>query len=243
MEALTDFPKVYCPFIRRRYKVINGFKEHGSKLKLREPVVYLVTNEINPGYEWVFTDKEVRAVEKLDGTNVKLKNENGRLVSLMNRKNIVDPLQIMKGKTFIIEGVFHAIQKGYVKESGEQAGECIGPKLQSNPYNISYHTWYPFELAYENLFYKSFYEHERTFDNWSNWFQNFLRSRFYMKAHKCGFEEAPFAEGVIFTSMSRKTAGQTHMAKLRRDMFRWYYEPLLEIGEELPPVADEDIES
>lgn len=64
-----------------------------------------------------------------------------------------------------------------------------------------------------------------------------------MKAHKCGFEEAPFAEGVIFTSVSRKTAGQTHMAKLRRDMFRWYYEPLLEIGEELPPVADEDIES
>lgn len=242
MEILSDFPKVQCPFIRKRYKVTKGFKEHGSKLKLREPVVYLVTNEVNPGFEWVFQDAEVRAVEKLDGTNVKVKTENGRLISLMNRKNVIDPLQIMKGKTFIIEGIFHAIQKGYITESGEQAGECLGPKLQGNPYNIPYHTWYPFSLAYEYLFYKSFYEHERTFENWSNWFKDFLRSRYYMKQHKCTFAEAPFAEGVVFTSIRRKEAGETHMAKLRRDMFRWYYEPLLEIGEELPPPANDDLD-
>lgn len=240
MEALSDFPKVSCPFIRKRYKVTRGFKEHGSKLKLREPVVYLVSNEINPGFEWVFSEPDVRAVEKLDGTNVKVKTENGRLVSLMNRKNIVDPLQIMKGKTFIVEGIFHAIQKGYIKEFGEQAGECLGPKLQNNPYNLPYHTWYPFELAYENLFYKSFYEHERTFENWSSWFEKFLYSRFYMKANKCKLEESPFAEGVVFTSMIRKAAGQTYMAKLRRDMFRWFYEPLLEIGEELPALESEE---
>jgi len=89
--------------------------------------------------------KMLSPAKKLDGTNVKLKTENGRLISLMNRKNLIDPLQIMKGKTFIIEGVFRAIQKGYIESDGVQAGEVIGPKLQGNPYRLDNHIWYPFE--------------------------------------------------------------------------------------------------
>ena len=62
---LTDFPKLYCPFIRQTFKVnVEQWKKHGSRLQLREPLAYLVVNRINPGYEWVFEDPETIAVEK-----------------------------------------------------------------------------------------------------------------------------------------------------------------------------------
>jgi len=226
MEALSNFPKIECPFIRKNFEV-NGddWKKYGRELELREPKVYLVVNEINPGYEWIFEDKDIIASEKLNGTNVKLKTEDGRLVSLMNRKNMIDPLQIMKGKTFIIEGIFRAIQKGYIEENGEQAGEVIGPKLQRNPYSLDNHIWYPFSKAVKHLSYRSFYEHDKTFDNWSSWFKNYLISRF---AAKRG-EKNVMAEGIVFYSLKRKAENKTYMAKLRRDMFDWFYSDKIEI--------------
>ena len=121
-RTLLDFPKLHCPFIRQTFKVNEeDFKKYGSQLKLRKPEVYLVVDRVNPGYEWVLDDAETIAVEKLDGTNVKILTERGRLVAVQNRLNVVDPLQVMKGKTFIIEGIFQAIGKGYVQEDGEQA--------------------------------------------------------------------------------------------------------------------------
>ena len=158
-------------------------------------------------------------------SNVKLKTENGRLISLMNRKNLIDPLQIMKGKTFIIEGVFRAVQKGYIEENGEQAGEMIGPKIQSNPYNLDNHIWYPFTKAVKHLSYRSFYEHDRTFDNWSSWFKDYLISRF---AAKLG-EKNVMAEGIVFYSLKRKAEGKTYMAKLRRNMYEWFYSDKIKI--------------
>ncbi len=54
---LSDFPKIECPFVRKTYNVnIDDFKEHGSALQLRTPEVYLVTDEINSGFEWVLND-------------------------------------------------------------------------------------------------------------------------------------------------------------------------------------------
>jgi len=220
MEELTDFPRMYCPFVRKTYKVnIEDWEKYGRELQLRSPEVRIVLNEINPGYEWVFDDKDTIAVEKLDGTNVKLKTEDGRLVSLYNRKNPIDPLQIMKGKTFIIEGVFRAIQKGYIHKDGIQVGEVIGPKLQGNPYKIDNHIWYPFEKAIDHLYYKSFHQHDRTFENWSSWFKDYLVSRYATKRGHKGV----FAEGVVFYNLKRKQEGKSYMAKLRRNMFDWYY--------------------
>jgi len=107
MEKLSNFPKIHCQFIRKNFEVNKDqWKKYGRKLQLREPKVYLATDEINPGYDWVFDDPNTFAVEQLDGTNVKLKTENGRLVALQNRMNVIDPLQIIKGKTFILEGIF-----------------------------------------------------------------------------------------------------------------------------------------
>ena len=228
MDLLSDFPKIECPFVRKTFPVNKDhFKQHGRKLQLRNPEVYLVTDEINPGYEWVLDDPETIAVEKLDGTNVKLKTEDGRLMALQNRKNVFDPLQILKGKAFIIEGVFTAIQKGFVEDNLEQAGEVIGPKLQGNPYNLDNHIWYPFEKAIKHLKYKSFHEHERTLENFSQWFKSHLKSLHHSK--RVGYDNADFAEGVIFYNLKRKAENKSYMAKLRRDMFDWYYSDKIEI--------------
>jgi len=231
MIELSDFPKIHCPFKRKVFKVnIEDWKKYGRELQLRTPEVYLAIDEVNPGYEWVFEDKDVIASEKLNGTNCKIKTKKGRLVGFMNRKNIIDPLQVMKGKTYLIEGVFRAIQKGYVKASGEQAGEVIGPKIQGNPYKLNNHIWYPFTKAVKHLAYKSFYAHARTFDNWSSWFKEHLMSRF---ATKRG-EKDVMAEGIVFYSLKRKAEGKVYMAKLRRDMYFWRYSDKIEIYQKSP---------
>jgi hypothetical protein len=230
MQMMSDFPKVHCPFIRKTYKVNQAdWKKHGSKLNLRTPEVYLAVDEVNPGYEWVFEDKDTFAVEKLDGTNVKLTMDGGRLISLQNRMNPIDPLQLMTGKKYIVEGVLMANGKGYLEANGEQAGEVIGPKLQGNPYNLPTHVWYPFTKSISSLKYKSFHEHERNYKNWEAWFKDNLKSIFYIKTHKSTMADSVFAEGVIFYNLRRKEEGKPYMAKLRRDMFPFYYEDKIEI--------------
>lgn len=229
---LADFPKIHSPFIRQTFAVNKDqWRQYGSALKLKTPAVYLAVDRINPGYEWVFEDPDTFAVEKLDGTNVKVLTEKGRLLVIQNRKNPIDPLQVMHGKTFIIEGILRSVGKGYVQENGEQDGEVIGPKLQGNPYKLDLHEWYPFKKAITDLRYKSFEEHARTFDNWSSWFKDWLHSRYFTKrASKLGLSEKVFAEGVIFYNLKRCAEGKTWMAKLRRDMFEWYYSHQLEIS-------------
>ena len=238
---LSDFPKIECPFIRQTFEVnADQWRKEGRRYHLREPLAYLVVNRINPGYEWVLEDTDTFAVEKLNGTNVKILTEKGRLVAVQNRLNVVDPLQILEGKTFLIEGVLNAAAKDMVKADGEQAGEVIGPKLQGNPYKLDSHLWYPFELAIERLRYRSFHEHERTFENWSSWFRDGLFSRFYTKrAGKLELEDKVMAEGVVFYNLKRRSQRQSWMAKLRRDMFDWHYSQEIEIHGYDPAGRDE----
>lgn len=226
---LSDFPKVECPFVRKIYKVNPGdFKKYCSSLKMREPAVYLVEPEINPGYEWVFDDPNTFAVEKVDGSNLAIRTEAGRLLELQNRMNVIDPLQIMKGNTYYIESVFNAIEKDYVKLDGIQYGEVLGPKLQANPYKLPEHLWYPFSKAKESLRYKSFDKHPRGYWEFSEWFRLFLKSLFYCRYHKIPISdmttnaEVPFAEGVVFYNGDK-------ISKLRRDMWFWHYCEKVEI--------------
>lgn len=61
-KMLSDFPKLECPFVRRLFSVNpEQWKKEGAALGLREPEVYLVTDQINPGYEWVFEDLDTFA--------------------------------------------------------------------------------------------------------------------------------------------------------------------------------------
>lgn len=115
-----------------------------------------------------------------------------------------------------------AIQKGHVADNLEQAGEIIGPKLQGNPYKLDNHIWYPFSKAINHLRYKSFHDYPLTFENLNAWFKDHLKSLLHSK--KVGYSDAIFAEGVIFYNLKRKAEGKTYMAKLRRDMFDWYYD-------------------
>ena len=117
-----------------------------------------------------------------------------------------------------------AVQKDYVLPDGEQCGEIVGPKLQGNPYGLTLHLWYPFSRAIQYLSFRSFHEHARTFENWSSWFRDHLKSRFSTKL--VGPEQACLAEGVVFYNLKRRAAGASWMAKLRRDMFDWYYPDL-----------------
>ena len=102
----------------------------------------------------VFNDADTIAVEKLDGTNVKIFTIDGRLVAIQNRKNIIDPQLIVGGQTFVIEGIVQSATsafKGYVNANGEQCGELLGPKLNGNRYNLDGHIWYPFDKAIQHL--------------------------------------------------------------------------------------------
>lgn len=228
MEAtLSDFPKIQCPFIRQTYAVErDSFRRGGKKANLRKSEAYLVVDQVNPGYEWVFDDPQTFAVEKLDGTNVKLLTEAGVITAVQNRLNVIQPLGVKPGiGLYIMEGIVAAAQRGYIEPGGEQAGELLGPKLQGNPYGLDQHLWYPFERAHSQLRYRSFDEHDRTFDNWSSWFKDYLTSLFHRKIvdRKGESGRTVMAEGVVFYNLERKAKGLTWMAKLRRDMFDWYY--------------------
>jgi hypothetical protein len=231
---LTNFPKIECPFVRQSYKInISQWNEFGKSLMLRTPEVYLVIDKVNPGFEWVFEDPDTIAVEKLDGTNIKILTENKNLITIQNRLNIINlnPINIKSGHLHILEGIFSSVNK--IQDNGEQAGELIGPKINGNPYKLDKHKWYPFDLAITNLKYRSFEEHDKNFDSLSFWFKDYLFSRYYSKITK---NDSIFAEGVIFYNLKRKINNQTYMAKLRRDMFDWYYTDHIEIYDYSPKI-------
>ena len=146
---------------------------------------------------------------------------------MYNRKNCVDILKIKNGYPNISEAVIYSAQKGYIEE-GLQYGEAIGPKIQGNPYQLEKHIWYPFKKAQKSLIYKAFFDFPRTYESWEEWFKTYLYSRFAGKRGK-----KIFAEGVVFYSESRRKEGKVYMAKLRRDMFKFYYESKIRIYGEI----------
>jgi len=194
-NLILDMPKLECPFVR---KEING--------------AYIVTPEINPDYQWVFDEPGVKAVEKLDGTNVSVLIEKGEVTQIYNRTTRIG---FWSGSP-IVTCLLNSTEKKWLKfTDGQYFGEAVGDKIQANPLGIKDRLWMPFELAESRLMYTSFYEHDRTFENWSNWFKDYL---FSLMAQKYGDKEKKiFAEGVVFYHPDG-----VRMAKLRRDQFSWY---------------------
>jgi len=227
-----DFTKLECPFVRKRYKVNKDhWKEHGSKMGLREPEVYLVTPELNPDYAWVMEHPATFACEKLHGSNVGVLMENGRVKEVQNRKNEVDTLQYIGGRFYIMEGLFTAAGKGLLHRDGLQYGELLGPKLNGNPYKLPMHVWYPFTKARLDLVYKSFTKYPRDFWGWSEWFRTGLKSLYTKKkSTQSGHTEEIPAEGVVFTNRPLGSDEfHPRMAKLRMDMYPWHYWDKIEI--------------
>jgi len=198
---IIDMPKLESPFKR---KIVNGN--------------YIVTPEIEEGYEWVFNgnENEVLATEKLDGTDVSILIEEGTIIGIWNRTNRIP---IFGNKRFIIEGLLEAKERGYCElPDGQHFGELIGPKVNGNPYKLDKHIWIPFNtFVRKHLSYNSWHKYPKTFENISNWFSNTIAEGgiFSLYMRMKGIEQKP--EGIVFHNLK---TGQ--MSKLRLDMFDWW---------------------
>ena len=204
---VKDMPKIHAPFKRHE-------NEDGE---------YVVYNEINGGYEWVFENDDVIAVEKLHGTNVSILIENGEILGIWNRTNRIPLLSTNARSNRIVSGVREALERGYVDQlpDGQHFGELVGPKVNGNEHELDTHVWYPFARTKKTLRYKSWGNHPKTFENISAWFKDNLFSLFYSRRHNKDFDESSvsngtFCEGIMFYHPDGR------MAKLRRDMFEWY---------------------
>jgi hypothetical protein len=205
---IKDFPKLDSPFIR---DTINNR--------------YVVTSKINVSFKWIFNKNKVLAIEKLDGTNVSIIVEKGKVIDIYNRKNRIEILSNKKYFRFI-DGVNYSLYKELFKtnKSGQFFGELIGPAINENPYDEIRNIWIPFSYLKKNCkfgFWNKFLEQEienkdltekEIFNKISNIFKD-LRSIYYEKNKG----KKILAEGMIFYN---KETGD--MCKLRRDMFDWY---------------------
>lgn len=198
---IVDFPKIKSPFVR---ETINGH--------------YVVTPKIEPGYEWVFEDSGVKAVDKLHGTNICLHIEDGRVCSIDNRSTrlvhcpIID-LTIKGQAARAIEGIL--LNQEHIKNmSGRVYGELIGPKINGNIHCLDHHKFVPFEYLNNKCHWKSWVrgQYPKTFDAISDWFKT-LESLYTYRATR----KRELAEGLIFLHPDGRRA------KLRREMFDWYY--------------------
>lgn len=202
---IIDMPKLKSPFVRN------------------ENTNWKVIDEITEGYEWVFEDESVMAIEKLDGTNVSIEIVQGIVTRVFNRKERIQ--FISKDRSYIIEGIINSKQKGYLEflEDGQHFGELIGPMINKNPYKLDEHLWIPFETyGQKHLAYTCWGKYPKTFESISEWFKE-LMPLYNLRIHG-KVPDGPlgdifkdqFVEGIVFTHPDGR------MAKLRRDMFDWY---------------------
>lgn len=192
---IEDMPKIESPFVRE---------------EINEN--YIVTPKIAEGYDWVFNDDSVMAIEKLDGTNVSVLIQDGVITSVWNRTERLPFFN--KGKKHIIEGLLNSFERGYMEflPDGQHFGELIGEKVNGNPYKIKGHLWIPFEtFCQKHLRYKSWGKYPKDFQSISEWFKELMPLYSLMLDNG-----TKYVEGVVFTHPDGR------MAKLRKDMFQWH---------------------
>jgi hypothetical protein len=198
---IKDMPKLESPFVR---EIIDG--------------EYVVTPKVAEGYEWVFEDESVMAIEKLHGTNVSIVMQDGVITAVFNRTERIPFFN--KGKAHIIEGILESYKRGFTEHllDGQHYGELIGEKLQGNPYKIKGHLWIPFEtFGQKHLRYKSWGKYPKDFETISEWFKELIPLYACMVQGEEG-RKSGYVEGVVFTHPDGR------MAKLRKDMFPWFKE-------------------
>ena len=198
MSSIKDYPKIHSPFIRR---TINNN--------------YIVTPDIDEDYNWVFEDG-VRAVDKIDGTNICLVIEKGNISRLFNRtveKFILNVSQT-RWEGAAMEGIAKAIQRGWLAGiDGPCYGELIGEIFNSNPHKIQGHIFVPFDYLKDKCHWHSWIKNKypKDFETISEWFKE-LPSLFNIRLKLPDIK----AEGLIFCHPDGR------QAKLRRDMFPWH---------------------
>ena len=237
MKAPVRFPKVVAPF--ERSTNINGD--------------YTVDPTVNDTYSWVFDQaSEVEAVEKLHGTNMAIRVEDGDIVAAARRNNdrtmsLVTPYAY--SDRHFVRGVQNSRKRfSYMEKDfdgdGWYFGELVGPNVHDNPYKLDEHLFVPFEWLRRKATYKSYGKYSVEYDGISDWFKGGLFSLFYALMHgiddlnEASVSNGVFVEGIVFvhpnfdghvgTADLETTATETHdnvavpLAKLRRDMFDWF---------------------
>jgi len=194
---IKDMPKLESPFVREK-------NEKGE---------YVVTPKIAEGYEWVFEDEGVMAIEKLHGSNVSIYIQDGNITGAWNRTERLPFFN--KTKTHMVKGLLNSYHKGYMEflPDGQHFGEMIGPKINGNHYKLEECLWIPFEsYGQKHLRYKSWGKYPKDFETISKWFKE-LQPLYNIRING---DKAGFVEGVVFTHPDGR------MAKLRKDMFDWF---------------------
>lgn len=207
-KDIKDYPKISSPFVR---KMIDG--------------KYLAIDEIEPGFEWVFEDEGVHAVDKLHGTNICLIFVDGILQSIDNRATrIFDKpcisANLKTNEARMIEGVINAFERKWIDKhfTGRMYGELVGPTINGNIHHLVKHYFVPFDYLISHCHWKSWIanKYPKTFDSIQTWFKD-LPSLFTKKMTK----ETQLAEGLVFYHPDG-----IRKAKLRRDMFNYTQEEL-----------------
>lgn len=201
MNEIIDFPKIKSPFIR---ETISGR--------------YIVTPKIEPGYEWVFEDSGVKAVDKLHGTNICVFLDNGVVKSIDNRitrilENPYIHARMDKNAARAVMGVLNALKKNWIPNiDGRIYGELIAPDINGNIHGVNSPYFVPFDYLNKKCHWTSWVRNDypKTFESISEWFKE-LPSLFCKRMNLDGN-----AEGLIFLHPDGRRA------KLRKDMFQWY---------------------
>lgn len=195
------FPKVHSPFCRHE-------NDQGE---------YVVYDEINDGYEWVFEDEDVLAVEKLDGTNCCVRIEptpQGKDIQAFTRFGY-QPMQYAdpygtRNHQYVVRAVQNSLNRGYLDGLGDGVhyGEVVGPGVGSgldgnNPHDLDERLFIPFQWLADKCHYTSWGKYPKTFDSLSYWFEEELFSLFYSRMHGVDLDESSvsngaFCEGIVF---------------------------------------------
>ena len=188
---MESFGKIECPFVR---------DDKG-----------IVTPQIEEGYEWVFEDPNVLAVEKLDGENLSVYMQNGQLIGLRKRDEVIS-CGNLDYNSFI-----NSVRKAYTRGrlpliDGVHYGEAMNTDHGRNFLDLDEPDWFAFDYCKANFAYESFHKYEKTFENLSSWFKDWIFSLAYNKYHA----KKKFPEGIVFYHPDGR------MAKLRRDMFEFF---------------------
>ena len=205
-KDIINFPKIESPFKRVD---IDG--------------KYLCINEINPGYEWVFEDPTVLAVDKLHGTNICCIFEQGILQSVDNRTNRLNAQPCIssnwKTETYrAMEGIINCIKRGWIDKfyTGRLYGELVGPTINGNLHQLDAHYFVPFDYLKKSCKWNSWSanKYPKTFEAIKEWLID-IPSLFSgrMKPKQSSPYKLP-GEGIVFHHPDGR------MAKVRRDMFK-----------------------
>lgn len=191
------FPKVKSPFVREE-------NENGD---------YVVQDEVMDGYEWVFENDNVIAVEKLHGTNCCVDivyGEHGMEIDGYTRHGHepmqkVDPYSPMTEHHWLTRAFQNSLRRGYLDnlDAGVHYGEVVGPDFHGNAHELEENLFIPFEWLAEKCSYNSWGKYPKTFESLQNWFNDQLFSLFYARMHGTDLETASvsngtFCEGLVF---------------------------------------------